>query len=109
MTTTKESKMPRYLEIAAEANTVAKALIELVPDSDRPAAAEMIARLVNLGIRCSPRGVQHTVRLNAVKTVVRGLPVKVSMVEKTDERTKRTYNALVTEPIGIGAKATVEA
>lgn len=90
--------MPKYLETAQQANGVARELLELVCEDDVPRAAELIARLVNLGIRCSPRGVQHTVRLNAVKEAVRGLPVKVSMVEKKDERTGRTYNALVTEP-----------
>lgn len=105
--------MPRYLEVAAEANEVAKRIMAvpgIAPD-DRPMLAELLARLVNLGIRCSPRGVQHTVRLNAVRAAVRGLPVRVSMVEKTDERTNRTYNALVTQQIVTGkpnAPATVD-
>lgn len=92
--------MPRYMEIAAEANSVALKLIELVPVVSRPQVAEMIARLVNLGIRCSPRGVQHTVRYNAVRQAVRGLPVSVFMEERTDERTGRKYNALLTKPEG---------
>ncbi len=92
--------MPRYIDIAAEANKLAQDLIALVPEIDKPRAAEMIARLVNFGVRCSPRGVQHTVRFNAVKRAVEGLPVKVSMREVTDEKTGRTYNALVTEPVG---------
>ncbi len=91
--------MPRYMETAAEANKVARELLALLPDADKPKAAEMIARLVNLGIRCSPRGVQHTVRLNAVQRAVRGLPVAVTMKEVKDEKTGRTYNALVTRPI----------
>ncbi len=109
--------MARYLEVAAEANETAKRLLELVTgplkqvwgeDTTAPAeVAEMIARLVNFGIRCSPRGVQHTVRLRAVERAVLGLPVKVSMQEKKDERTGRTYNVLVTIPAG--GKATVEA
>lgn len=94
------SQMARYLETAAEANEVAKNLLELIPEGDRPVAACMLARLVNLGIRCSPRGVQHTVRLNAVREAMRGLPVEVSMVQRTDERTGRSYNALLTSPIG---------
>lgn len=88
------------METAAEANAQAVKLLELVPEGDRPRAAELIARLVNLGIRCSPRGVQHTVRLNAVSRSVRGLPVKVSMTEVKDPKTGRTYNALVTRPFG---------
>lgn len=92
--------MARYLLVAADANIVAKNLLDLVPEESKPQAAEMIARLVNLGVRCSPRGVQHTVRLNAVKRAVQALPVRVSMILKTDEKTGRSYNALVTEPIG---------
>lgn len=98
--------MPRYLEVAAEANDVARRLLELVPNENRPRAAEMIARLVNFGIRCSPRPVQSTVRLNAVKRAVGGMPVKVSMREVKDERTGKTYNALTTEPVG--GKPTIE-
>lgn len=91
--------MPKYLDVAAEANVVAKNLMHVIRGESaetQAQVAEMIARLVNLGIRCSPRGVQHTVRLNAVRRAVRDLPVKVSMEERTDERTKRTYNVLVT-------------
>jgi len=92
--------MARYLETAAQANQVAQNLLAMVPEESRPQAADLIARLVNLGIRCSPRGVQHTVRLNAVRRAVHGLPVRVRMEERTDERTQRTYNALITEPLG---------
>lgn len=103
--------MPKYLEVAAEANVVAKQLMEVVEratpsEVEHGRAAELIARLVNLGIRVSPRGVQHTVRLNAVRRAMQDLPVKVSMEERRDERTGRTYNVLITQPIG-GA-ATVE-
>jgi hypothetical protein len=91
--------MARYLETAREANELAKKLLLEVDESKRPEVAEMIARLVNFGIRCSPRGVQHTVRLNAVREAVRDLPVHVSMVQKVSDR-GRTYNALVTQPIG---------
>ncbi len=99
--------MARYLEVAAEANAVAKRLMEFIhEETDRPKVAELIARLVNFGIRCSPRGVQHTVRFNAVRRAVMDLPVHVNMVEKQDERTGRTYNALVTKPLG--GESTVE-
>lgn len=94
----READMPRYMDTAAEANVVAQNLLAMVPDVDnaREAAAELIARLVNLGVRCSPRGVQHTVRLNAVKRACQGLPVKVSMEQRKDEKTGRSYNVLVT-------------
>lgn len=91
--------MSRYMKTAAEANEVARKLLDMVPSEHRPWAAELIARLVNLGIRCSPRGVQHTVRLNAVREAVCDLPVRVGMVERTDDKTGKTYNALTTEPL----------
>lgn len=92
--------MARYLEVAAEANEEAKELLALVPEGDRPKAAESIARLVNFGVRCSPRGVQHTVRLNAVRRAVWDLPVTVTMEQRTDPKTGRTYNVLITTPKG---------
>jgi len=92
--------MARYMEVAAEANLVALKLLELVPEDHRPKAAELVARLVNFGVRCSPRGVQHTVRYNAVRRSVQGLPVAVSMRQVTDPVTHRTYNALITAPVG---------
>lgn len=91
--------MPRYLDVAAEANLTAKALIELVPEDRRDVAAQSIARLVNYGLRCAPRAVQSTVRLNAVKRAVQGLPVKVEMRQKTDPKTGRTYNVLLTSGV----------
>lgn len=90
----------KYLETAAEANAVAQELLALVPEENKPKVAEMVARLVNLGIRCSPRGVQHTVRFKAVQRAVQGLPVKVSMEERRDEKTLRTYNVLITQALG---------
>lgn len=101
--------MSRYMKTAAEANEVALKLLEMVYDGDASdeqnnymaaITAELIARLINLGIRCSPRGVQHTVRLNAVRWACKGLPVKVGMVEKQDPKTGKTYHALTTCPIG---------
>jgi hypothetical protein len=95
------------MEVAAEANTLAHSLLALVPADDKPKAAEMIARLVNFGVRCSPRGVQHTVRYNAVRRAVQGLPVKVGMKEVRGLN-GRSYNALVTEPVGENVVASVE-
>lgn len=92
--------MPRYMDTAAEANGVAQELLTLCHNIDKPRAAELMARLYNLGIRTAPRAVQSTVRFNAVQRAVRDLPVKVSMEKRTDERTKRVYNVLITQPIG---------
>lgn len=96
--------MARYLEVAKEANDVAKALMDTIRgplgEPEYAYVANLLARLVNLSVRCAPRGVQHTVRLNIVREAVRGLPVKVWMEEKTDERTGRSYHVLVTQPVG---------
>ena len=100
--------MSRYLQTAGEANKVARALLELVPDEAKSQAAELIARLVNLGIRCSPRGVHHTVRLNAVREACKDMPVVVSMKEVKDEKTGRTYHGLTTKRLYYGAEPTIE-
>lgn len=99
--------MPRYMDTAAEANMVAKELMNLVTtigarDDHATAgtAAVLITRLYNLGIRTAPRAVQSTVRFNAVRRAVQDLPVRVSMEKRLDERTKREYNVLITQPIG---------
>lgn len=69
-------------------------------EADKPKIAELIARLYNLGIRTVPRTVQSTVRFSTVKRAVQDPPVKVSMEQRKDEKTHRTYNVLVTQPIG---------
>ncbi len=97
--------MPRYMETAAKANEVAKKLISMVAEGAQPQAAEMIAQLVNLGIRCAPRAVQSTVRKNAVERAVRGLPVEITMEQRTDPQSRKTYNALITKPKGGEATA----
>ena len=97
--------MPKYLEVAAEANKTAKQLYELIEKAlgDKPneevlgEAACLMARLVNYGLRCCPRPPQSTVRLNAVKESVKGLPVYVDM-ETKEGSNGRTYNALITTP-----------
>lgn len=94
--------MPRYMDTAAQANVVAKRLVEMVPDEDKPKVAEMIAQLVNLGVRCSPRAVMGTVRLNAVRRAVQDLPVEVSMEKRKDPKTLRDYNLLVTKQVVAG-------
>lgn len=95
--------MPRYLKVAEEGQKFAEDIMTLIKgpmgEQEYAQVAELIARIANMAVRACPRGVQHTVRLNIVKTVCAKLPVRVSMVEKQDERTKRTYHALVTQPI----------
>jgi len=87
--------MARYLETAAQANVTARELLALVSEEHKGNAAEKIARLVNFGIRCAPRAVQSTVRINAVKRAVVGLPVRCRLEERQGDR--GTYKALVTE------------
>lgn len=101
--------MARYLQVAEEANKVAKELHKLAltdrdPEGDVDEAAlefrtaELIAMLVNYGLRCSPRAVQSTVRLRAVQTAVKGLPCNVDMVKMTSDDGERSYNALRITP-----------
>lgn len=96
--------MARYMETAAEANKVAQELLDMVMDEvgdkGKGMAAELIARLYNLGIRTAPRAVQSSVRYNAVKRAVQDLPVKVDMQQRKDPKTLRTYNVLITTPVG---------
>jgi len=104
--------MPRYMKTAAEANKTAKSLYELVQsllpqdankiDSNSRTMGEVtvhIAHLVNYGLRCAPRAVQSTVRLNAVRRAVEGLPVEVSIETVTNETTGYTFKALRVVPL----------
>jgi hypothetical protein len=93
--------MAKYLEVAAEANQHVQGILNDLPEEQRPAMAEKLARLFNFGIRISPRGVQSTVRLRAVQRAMQDCPVKVGMQQHTGEgrRGTYTYHALTTEPI----------
>lgn len=94
--------MSRYLEVAAQITPLARELESfIVTEVDKPQVAELIARIVNLAVRACPRGVQHTVRLNIVRAAVKGLPVRVGMEARTDEKTGRVYHALTTLPVGV--------
>ena len=94
--------MARYLETAREASKIANELFGLLPDDYKSVGADKIARLFNFGIRVSPRGVQHTVRLNAVREACKDLPINVSMVEETStsSRGDYTYHKLVIDAKG---------
>ena len=76
--------MPKYLEVAAEANKTVLELLALVPDEARKEVAILAGMLVNYGVRCNPRPAQSTVRLNAVKRALQGTPVSVTMETKQD-------------------------
>ena len=73
--------MAAYMEIAGKANEVAKELLALLPETNKMAGAILMAKLVNFGVRVSPRGVHHTIRKNAVQVAMRGLPVTVRLEE----------------------------
>jgi len=98
--------MSRYMKIAGEANEVATDLFELVTTDDLDTVTDYeqqvavhIAKLVNYGLRCAPRAVQHTVRLNAVREAVKGLPVKVTQMPVTDPVTGRMFHPLRCEGV----------
>lgn len=106
--------MSRYLETAAQIKPLVQQVLDHVPEDSgaHPVVAELIARIVNLAVKACPRGVQHTVRLNIVRAAVQGLGlVKVGMEDRQDEKTGRTYHALVTQRIvdGHPIKPTEEA
>jgi hypothetical protein len=86
------------MEIAAKAEVTALELLGVIPEDQRPFAAEKIARLINFGIRVSPRAVHSTVRINAVKRATRSLPVKCRLVDRVDEITGFGFKALETTP-----------
>lgn len=98
--------MARYMRTAHEANKTAHRLFNMVAKQGLESSeniefnrqvARDIAHLVNYGIRCSPRPVQGTVRLNAVREAVKDLPVRVSMVKETDPDTGKEFNKLVVD------------
>jgi len=98
-----------YLDKAKKGQDVALALLQLVPEEHRPAAAALIAQVVNAGVRSAPR-VQHTVRRNIVETVCKKLPVKIGMVQVKKEGYAKPWNCLTITPLAENKvyEATVE-
>lgn len=86
--------MARYLQVAADCRETINSLMELIPEDKHSQAAPLIAHIYNYGIRTAPRAVQSTVRYNAVQAACKDLPVHVSMRQKQDENTGRTFNVL---------------
>lgn len=85
--------MARYLKTAESAQYHINALLSLLPPEKMEEAAIHIARIFNAGVRVSPRGVQSTVRLNAVRKATEHLPISVSMV-KVKANNGYEFNAL---------------
>lgn len=92
--------MARYLEKAERYSKIPVELLEMVSEENRPKAADLIARLVNAGIVCCPRGVQGTVRINIVKEVCKHIPIRCNLEERMidpENPERGTYKALVTQ------------
>ena len=98
--------MARYMEIAKQANERIIATLQCVKeiaggdlkDADVIALSTHLAHVYNLGVRTNPRACQSTVRFNAVRAAMNGLPVSVVMETVTDERTGKDFNALKVKP-----------
>lgn len=89
--------MALYLKKIKERKGTQAELLALIPDEHKVEAAALIARVVNNGIVCCPRGVQSTVRLNIVSGLCEDLPVRCTLEERTsDWDSTKTYKALVT-------------
>ncbi len=96
----RKTTMPRYHDIAKQANSLVKDIYDTFRTQDQlPTAlqlediAEKLLRLYNLGIRTSPRPTQAVVRHTAVSMAGEGLPVRVGMTKVTSPK-GFTYNAL---------------
>lgn len=86
--------MSKYMQTASEATKTVDALFALIPEEKHEQAATLITQVFNYGIRISPRGVQSTVRLNAVQKATENLPVSVRLKEVTNENTGYSFKAL---------------
>lgn len=92
----------QYMERAAEAREQINKTVKWFTDAgaaieDQAELAKQLGYIYNHGIRTAPRGVQSTVRLNAVREALKDQNVMVTMVEKSYERrdgSTGTYNAL---------------
>lgn len=98
--------MARYRETASEAQTTVNQLYDLavngrpetMPERDyQLKIAELIARVMNYGVRCCPRPAQATVRLTALQIACDSLPIKMSMHKVTNEN-GYSYNRLEITP-----------
>lgn len=90
--------MARYMETAAKANDKIRQIISEIEETfgvkDNGNLAAQIGEVYNLGIRTAPRGVQGTVRKNAVEAALKDLGVNVTMTKVTDPDTGKSFNAL---------------
>ena len=97
--------MAKYMQIAEQANEVAKELYTTyltdpdIPKEELGRIASLLGQLYNLGIRTAPRPTQATVGFNAVTVAMKGLPVHVTREVRTDEKTSQTYNVIICNPL----------
>lgn len=97
--------MARYLQTADKASQILDQIMHTLKDHpDKEHLLTQIIYLFNLGIRVSPRGVQSTVRLNAVKEAAKNQPVRIFF--STKEFTDRFGNKGTYQAINIQASAT---
>jgi len=92
--------MARYMEIAGDLRKEVDSFLNqfIHEEYDTPEeAAKQIGHMINLAVRCAPRPVQSTVRLNIVREAV-GKYCMVTMTEETDERTGNTYHKIHITP-----------
>jgi hypothetical protein len=96
--------MARYLQTADKASEVLDQIMHKLKDHpDKELLLTQIIYLFNMGIRISPRGVQATVRLNAVKEAAKNQPVRIFYTTK--EYTDRYGNKGSYQAINIQASA----
>jgi len=88
--------MAKYLDTARQLQDLVEAFA--VQKGLENADVAKIGEMINLAIRCCPRGVQHTVRKNIVDVAV-GKFCHVSMHEVQGER--GSFHAIEITPIGL--------
>lgn len=86
--------MARYLDTAKQLNDLVEAFA--AQKNLNNADVARIGEIINLAIRCCPRGVQHTVRKNIVETAI-GKRCFVSMTEVV-ESPDRSYHRIEITP-----------
>ena len=93
--------MPRYLETADQLRKEVESFLDCFVQYEgfvsRAEAAVQLGHIVNLAVRCSPRGVQHTVRKNIVATAMKKY-CRVSMTQVMDETTGSSYYKITIVP-----------
>ncbi len=89
--------MPRYLETAQKLREEVQSFVNnfiLVPECETtPDSIVQLAHIINLAVRCSPRGIQGVIRRNIVATAMKDY-CNVTMTEEWDESTGRHFNKI---------------